>query len=70
MAGAGHVPVLGEVKRESLETLFSGVVELLQALRRGDSHNAAAIAGRSMVVFAAILRGVQVATAESPEARS
>jgi GntR family transcriptional regulator, transcriptional repressor for pyruvate dehydrogenase complex len=43
-------------RREQLEAFFSGVVELLQALRRGEGQDAATIAARGLDAFAGIMR--------------
>lgn len=47
------------IRREQSETFFSGVVELLQALRRGDGRDAAAIAARGLKAFAIIMRAAK-----------
>ncbi len=46
-------------RREQIEAFFSGMVELLQALRRGDGQDAGAIATRCVETFAAIMRTVR-----------
>jgi GntR family transcriptional repressor for pyruvate dehydrogenase complex len=46
-------------RREQLEEFFSGVVELLQALRRGDGQDAASVADRGFKAFATILRAAK-----------
>jgi len=48
-------------RREPMEAFFSGLVELLQALRRGDGPDAAAIAGRCVDAFTNIMRAAKPA---------
>lgn len=53
-------------RREQIEAFFSGVVELLQALRRGDGQDAAAIAARCLDAFASIMRAARAPRKHPP----
>lgn len=43
-------------QRDQMEAFFSGLVALLQALRRGDGQDAASLAARCLEAFAAVMR--------------
>lgn len=53
-------------RREPMEAFFSGLVELLQALRRGDGQDAAAITGRCLEAFAGIMRAANAPKKQPP----
>ena len=57
-------------RREQMEMFFSGVVELLQALRRGDGQDAAAIATRCVEAFAEIMRIATTPAKPDPKERA
>jgi len=59
MEASCQLPAGRLTRREQSETFFSGVVELLQALRRGDGRDAAAIAARGLKAFAIIMRAAK-----------
>lgn len=59
MEASRQVPAGRLTRREPLEAFFSGVVELFQALRRGDGQDAAVIATRGLKAFATIMRAVK-----------
>jgi DNA-binding FadR family transcriptional regulator len=51
LARSGRIP-----RRDTMETFFSGLVELLQALRRGAGEEAETIARRCVAAFATVIR--------------
>jgi DNA-binding FadR family transcriptional regulator len=60
IGSAPHLARPGRItRRDMMETFFSGLVELLQALRRGAGEEAEAIAGRCVAALAAVLRATR-----------